>query len=198
MVGSPLGGMGAVDPQGYAFYAQDPTTQKYVKNNTVPLTSSTVKLSTLSDAEIDSFDAVFFVGGTGAMWDFPYDVDIQRIVKRMWENNKVVSAVCHGPMGLMNVKLSNGDYLLDGKLMTGFSNDEEDVLGRVNACVFCYLGFEPGCNPQTCDGPSMPVEYYVKRDDKTLPNVTGGKASFLLENGAKERGAKYVSFAQDW
>jgi len=202
-VASPFGGKGPADPQGFVFYQADPITQKYVaKNSTtnesyVPLTENTLALSAV---DASKYDAVFLVGGTGAMFDFPHSVHLHNVVRRMWEAGKVVAAVCHGPVGLANLKLTDGSYLVANKIMTGFSNDEEAVLGRVNVCVFCYLGFEPGCDPATCDGPYMPTEYYLNRTvtaNSTLNNATG-VPSFLIESQLKLRGAKYVSTFQDW
>ena len=63
-------------------------------------------------------------------WDFPDDADVQRIAKDMWEAGKVVSAVCHGPCALANVTLSDGSFLVAGKEVTAFTNEEEDAVGR--------------------------------------------------------------------
>jgi putative intracellular protease/amidase len=104
------------------FYAEGSETRKLV--------DTTVKLSTVTD--LSGIDAVFFVGGFGTMWDFPDDPDVQRIVKDMYEANKVVSAVCHGPCALVNVKLSDGSYLVAGKTVAAFTNAEEDAVQRRN------------------------------------------------------------------
>jgi putative intracellular protease/amidase len=103
-----------------AFYAEGSETRGLV--------DATVKLSTVTD--LSSFDAVFFVGGFGTMWDFPDDSDVQRVAKEMFEAGKVVSAVCHGPCALVNVKLSDGSYLVAGKSVAAFSNAEEDAVQR--------------------------------------------------------------------
>ncbi len=60
------------------------------------------------------------------MWDFPNDLNVQRISREMYENGGIVAAVCHGPIALAKVRLSNGDLLIAGKRVTAFSNDEED------------------------------------------------------------------------
>ena len=194
-IASPKGGLGPADPQGFQFYAQDPVTQKYVSGENIPATENTISLETITD--ISGYSAVFFVGGTGAMWDYFASPDVPRIVRAMWDAGKIVSAVCHGPMALTNVYLANGRPLVEGRALTGFSNAEEQDLGRGNVCAFCFLGYEPGCNPATCDGPYMPVEYYVRRNASVLPDI-GNRASYLLETRLRELGANYTATPQDW
>jgi len=84
----------------------------------------------LADMKGTDFDAVFFVGGFGTMWDFPDNADVQRVIREVFETKGVVSAVCHGPVALANVKLSDGSYLVAGKEVAGFSNEEEDAVQR--------------------------------------------------------------------
>lgn len=68
---------------------------------------------------------VLFAGGHGAMWDFPDSEAVSRISSAIYENGGFVSAVCHGPAALVNIKLSDGSYLVSGKKVTGFTDDEE-------------------------------------------------------------------------
>ena len=62
--------------------------------------------------------------------DFPDDADVHRITTALWEKGAVVGAVCHGPSALVNVKLSDGEYLVKGKKVAAFSNEEEDAVSR--------------------------------------------------------------------
>lgn len=71
------------------------------------------------------YEAIFFAGGHGAMWDLPDDLDLARVASAIYERGGVVAAVCHGPAALVNIKLSNGRYLVDGKKVSAFTNDEE-------------------------------------------------------------------------
>lgn len=71
------------------------------------------------------YDAVFFVGGHGTMWDFPGNPHIAGLTQGVWEHGGVVAAVCHGPAALLDVTLRDGRKLLDGRAVTGFSNAEE-------------------------------------------------------------------------
>lgn len=80
----------------------------------------------LDQVSIDGYDAVFVPGGLAPMADMPDNQLVQSILAAMYESGKVVGAVCHGPVSLLNVKLSNGSYLIDGKNITSFSNAEEE------------------------------------------------------------------------
>lgn len=63
------------------------------------------------------------------MLDFPFHASVQKVGAAVYENGGVVGAVCHGPIALCNIKLSNGDLILKGKEVTGFCNEEEDAAG---------------------------------------------------------------------
>lgn len=93
----------------------------------------------LSAINPDDYEAIYFVGGKGTMFDFPDNKDIQRITKSMYQSNKVVSAVCHGPAALVNVKLDNGEMLLSNKRVTGFTNGEELTLIPEAEQLFPFL-----------------------------------------------------------
>lgn len=81
----------------------------------------------LKPSEVNPKDyvAIYYAGGHGAMWDFADNAEISKIATAIYENNGVVGAVCHGPAGLVNVKLNNGKYLVDGKKVNAFTNEEE-------------------------------------------------------------------------
>lgn len=80
----------------------------------------------LDDVDAKDYDAIFFAGGHGVMWDFPESSAVDKVTREIYENGGIVSAVCHGPCALVNVKLSDGSYLVAGKNVTGFTNAEED------------------------------------------------------------------------
>ncbi|PVM88623.1 type 1 glutamine amidotransferase domain-containing protein [Caulobacter endophyticus] len=75
------------------------------------------------------YAAVFFAGGHGAMWDFPGDGAVQRVASAVYEQGGVVSAVCHGPAALVDVRLTGGDYLVAGKKLAAFTDSEERAVG---------------------------------------------------------------------
>ena len=95
--------------------------------------SATIKLD---DAKAENYDAIFFAGGHGVMWDFADSAAIQKITREIYERGGIVSAVCHGPAALVNVKLSDGKYLVDGKTMTSFTNGEEAAVQATDIVPF--------------------------------------------------------------
>lgn len=75
--------------------------------------------------DASDYSAVFFVGGHGTMWDFPDSKPAQHIIRDLYENGGIVSAVCHGPAALVNAKLTDGSYLVAGKNLAAFTDEEE-------------------------------------------------------------------------
>ena len=90
----------------------------------------------LSEVKSADYAAVYFAGGHGTMYDLPDNQDVQRITAGIYEGGGVVAAVCHGPAALVNVKLSSGKYLIEGKNVSGFTNDEEEAVGLTKAMPF--------------------------------------------------------------
>ncbi|BFT29887.1 hypothetical protein D210916BOD24_10630 [Alteromonas sp. D210916BOD_24] len=93
----------------------------------------------LRDLSAEHYAGVFVVGGKGAMFDLPYDEALQQLIASIYENQGVVAAVCHGPAALVNVKLSNGEYLVAGKNVNGFTNNEEQLFGKTWAKQFDFM-----------------------------------------------------------
>ena len=90
----------------------------------------------LAQVDPSRYDAVFFAGGHGAMWDFPNDERLVAMTARMYENGDVVGAVCHGPASLVNVRLSDGSHLVEGKTVAAFTNEEEEAAGATKDMPF--------------------------------------------------------------
>ncbi|WP_276392166.1 type 1 glutamine amidotransferase domain-containing protein [Eudoraea chungangensis] len=99
-------------------------------------TSHTLKVD---DVVAEEYQAIFFVGGKGAMFDLPNNISIQSLVKDYYQNNKVIGAVCHGPAALVNVVLDNGQLLLKDKTVSGFTNKEELLLIKDAKSIFPFL-----------------------------------------------------------
>lgn len=93
----------------------------------------------MEDVVAADYEAVFFVGGKGAMFDFPENADIQSLVRDYYENDKVIGAVCHGPAALVNVTLANGRPLIENKKVSGFTNREELLLIKDAETIFPFL-----------------------------------------------------------
>ncbi|MBO9203030.1 MULTISPECIES: type 1 glutamine amidotransferase domain-containing protein [Niastella] len=127
---SPKGGKAPVD----GFNLEDPVNKKFWENQVYRRkVENTLKPSQVNASQ---YAAIFFAGGHGAMWDFKDDQEIAEIAREIYESNGVVSAVCHGPAGLVNIKLSNGKYLVEGKRINAFTNEEEAAVKLENVVPF--------------------------------------------------------------
>jgi putative intracellular protease/amidase len=80
----------------------------------------------LSDVDVSQYDAIFVPGGLAPMVDMPEHPLLKQVVRETYERNAIVGAVCHGPVSLLNVKLSDGTYLVAGKNISSFTNEEEE------------------------------------------------------------------------
>lgn len=94
--------------------------------------------NTKTPQEINPADyaAIMYAGGHGTMWDFADNTELASIAQQIYENNGIVSAVCHGPAGLVNIKLSDGSYLVAGKKINAFTNEEEAAVKLENVVPF--------------------------------------------------------------
>ncbi len=90
----------------------------------------------LSEIDPSDYAGVYFSGGHGTMWDFPDDEAVQKTAREIYEAGAPVGAVCHGPAALVNVKLSDGSYLVQGKEVSAFTNEEEDKVGLTEVVPF--------------------------------------------------------------
>lgn len=81
----------------------------------------------LADVSPDSFAAIYFVGGAGAAWDFPVDADVRRLAEGIDRAGGIVSAVCHGVLGLTSAQARDGQPLVAGREVTAVSNKEEEL-----------------------------------------------------------------------
>jgi len=84
------------------------------------------KAAKLSDVDVSTYDAIFVPGGLAPMVDMPDNPLLKQVVRETYERQAIVGAVCHGPVSLLNVRLSNGSYLLEGKNISSFTNEEEE------------------------------------------------------------------------
>lgn len=109
----PVDGFDLSDPANKAFWENKEYRQK-IEHSLKP-----------EEVKPKDYAAVFFAGGHGAMWDFPESKALAEIAAKIYEQNGIVAAVCHGPAGLVNIRLSNGNYLVNGKQINAFTNEEE-------------------------------------------------------------------------
>ena len=149
-IASPAGGKAPLDPASVEMFKEDKESQEFLKEE--HLWTHTKKLSEFVGKASD-FDAIVIPGGHGrkytvrlqgrvsaqvctAMFDLATDATSQQIIREFYESGKVVSAVCHGPAALVNVKLSDGTYLVNGEPISAFTNAEEDQVGLSSAMPF--------------------------------------------------------------
>ena len=123
-IASPKGGQPPVDPKSEASTAQTPATERFFKDNLlIDKVAHSVKLSEINQAD---YDAVFYPGGHGPLWDLANDKNSIHLIEGFYNHQKPISFVCHAPAALINVKAKNGEPLIKGKHVTGFSNTEEE------------------------------------------------------------------------
>jgi len=120
---SPQGGYTPIDPHSLAM-AEPIDWEWYQKKEFMNRLGKTMKASEVNP---DDYIAIYYAGGHGVIWDFPDNEELQSISRKIYENEGIVSSVCHGAAGLLNIKLSNGSLLVKGKELTGFSNEEEKL-----------------------------------------------------------------------
>ncbi|HFU4024517.1 TPA: type 1 glutamine amidotransferase domain-containing protein [Streptococcus suis] len=82
------------------------------------------------------YDVIFYTGGHGVMWDFPKSVEIAELASQIYQNGGLVTAVCHGVAGLLPIKDEAGQALIEGKVITGFTNQEEELNGTTDLVPF--------------------------------------------------------------
>jgi len=133
-IASPKGGKVPIDPESLKPFVMDNITKEY--NSSPSFNNELNQTASLAEIENEMFDCVYLAGGHATMYDFPHNSMLQSIVRRHYESGKVVAAICHGVGGLLNVKLSNGKYLITGKKITGFDWFEESIARRKNEVPF--------------------------------------------------------------
>ena len=94
--------------------------------NTPTLATMLEETKKLSELELDEFDAIVVCGGQSPMFTFRDNEDLKQAISHFYESERPTAALCHGTAALMDVKLSDGSYLIEGKTMTGFADVEEE------------------------------------------------------------------------
>jgi len=123
---SPKGGQPPLDPKSNEPDFQTEATERFKKDRAAQTAlANTVKLSEVSSVD---YDAVFYPGGHGPMWDLAEDRQSIALIEAMFAAGKPVAAVCHAPAAFRHTKAPDGSPLVEGKSVTGFSNTEEDAV----------------------------------------------------------------------
>lgn len=129
-----LGGRPPVDPKSDEPTVQTDATRRFKADTAAQAALADTHL--LSEVKATSFDAVFYPGGHGPMWDLAQDTDSIRLIETMLAAGKPVAAVCHAPSVLRDVKGADGQPLVRGKSVAGFSNSEEEASGLTEVVPF--------------------------------------------------------------
>jgi putative intracellular protease/amidase len=131
---SPRGGQPPLDPKSDAADSQTDATRRFKKDPAAQAElAATRKLADVSAAD---FDAVFYPGGHGPLWDLANDKSSIALIEAMQAAGKPVAAVCHAPAVLRDAKGPDGKPLVAGKKVTGFTNTEEEAAGLTAVVPF--------------------------------------------------------------
>lgn len=174
---SPKGGQPPLDPKSDEPDAQTEATDRFKADQTAQqLLASTTPLSHIDPAD---FDAVFYPGGHGPLWDLAEDKDSIALIEAFAAKDRPVATVCHAPGVLRHVKGKDGKPLVSGKKVTGFTNSEEDAVGLTEVVPFLVEDMlrERG-------------GHYEKGDDWGVYVVTDGKLVTGQNPASSEEAAK--------
>jgi putative intracellular protease/amidase len=129
------GGAVPIDPESLAhgILGDLGTDKRYADRAFMDLLKQTVAVA---DVQAKDYDAIYLTGGHGVMFDFHQSQALETLIARFYDTGRIVSAVCHGPCGLLDVTLSNGEPLVRGKNVTGFSWREEELAQRADAVPY--------------------------------------------------------------
>jgi putative intracellular protease/amidase len=131
---SPAGGQPPVDPKSESEDSQTEATRRFDQDSeSQALVAKTTKLADVTAAD---YDAVFYPGGHGPMWDLTDNVDSIALIESFLAANKPVAAVCHASAAFLNIMDADGEYVVKGKAVTGFSNTEEDAVQLTDIVPF--------------------------------------------------------------
>ncbi len=132
-IATPLGGQPPIDPKSADPASATADTKRFDADTALlNKLKNTKKLSEVNEAD---YDAVFYPGGHGPLWDLATDKNSKALIEAFYNHNKPVAFVCHAPGVLKEVKV-DGEYLVKGKKVTGFSNTEEAAVGLTNVVPF--------------------------------------------------------------
>jgi putative intracellular protease/amidase len=134
VLASPKGGQPPIDPKSAEPENQTEATHRFDKDDDLKEMLAHTKM--LSEVSADEFDAVFYPGGHGPLWDLTTDQDSIKLIQDFWSHKKPVAAVCHAPAVLLNVIDESGNPLVKDKKVTGFTNTEEEGVKLTDVVPF--------------------------------------------------------------
>lgn len=131
---SPRGGQSPLDPKSALPENQTEATKRFSSDSAAQAELANTKK--LAEVSADDFDALFFPGGHGPMWDLVDNAISISLIEAFVKADKPVAAVCHAPVALVNARGKDGAYLVKGKRVTGFTNEEEAAVGLAAVVPF--------------------------------------------------------------
>tara|TARA_R110002049_G_scaffold62062_7_gene166308 strand:+ start:95 stop:769 length:675 start_codon:yes stop_codon:yes gene_type:complete len=131
----------------------------------------------LDNVNISAYDAIFFPGGLGLMTDMVDNPLVKKIIKNAYESGKVIGAVCHGPSALLNVTLSDGSYLLEGKRINSFTKAEEEIDRHTLGGVIPFILDEELIKQGAIFSHTKPFKPYVVIDRNIVTGQNPASAS---------------------
>lgn len=131
-IASPKGGLAPMDPGSRNL--KDSINKNFLER--VDLVEKIENTLRPEDINPNDYQGILFAGGHGTMWDFLEHERLAFIAAKIYESGGVVSAVCHGPAALVNIKLNDGQFLINNKKVTGFSNAEETAANLTSVMPF--------------------------------------------------------------
>lgn len=130
---SPKGGQPPVDPKSDLPENQTPAMERFKKDKIAQKALS--QTAKLADMKANDFDAVFYVGGHGPLWDLAESPVSINLIESFYNSGKPIALVCHSP-GVLHRVTYKGEPIVKGKRLTGFSNSEEDAVHLTNVVPF--------------------------------------------------------------
>ncbi|MFI7103398.1 type 1 glutamine amidotransferase domain-containing protein [Streptomyces sp. NPDC050161] len=178
-IASIAGGHVPLDPESLAHdvLADLGTGKRYADRAFMDKLTDTVPVA---DVDVEDFDAIYLTGGHGVMFDFHQSAALESLIARFHETGRIVSAVCHGPCGLLDVTLSGGEPLVRGKDVTGFSWPEEELAQRADVVPYSLQDRlkQLGASYSTAE---KPFATYVVEDGLLITGQNPGSAQAVAE-----------------
>lgn len=129
---TPKGGVAPCDPG--SLDKEDEDNRTFLETDGINLQLGATQA--IGDVVPNAFAGVYLPGGHGTMWDLPESKSLQRLIAEIYQQGGFIAAICHGPSGLVNVKLTDGNYLVNKKKMTCFSDAEERAVKKEKIVPF--------------------------------------------------------------
>lgn len=178
-IASPSGGFVPIDPESLTdeYLSELGTEGRYHDREFMNLLENTAKVE---DVNPQAYDAIYLTGGHGVMFDFRQSEDLESLVAKFYQSGQVVSSVCHGAAGLLNVQLSSGEPLVKGKHVTGFSWPEEEAVQRTDAVPYSLQNelIKLGGDYSTA---GKPFETHIVTDGTLITGQNPGSARAVAE-----------------